>query len=518
MRKIFFTLISFVALVVVVACGGGSSSSNVVPVPAGPSGGNTNAGFNTGNLSGTYVFAANGVGNNGQSFAVVGDFVANGSGTITSGTRDTVNDAGGQTLGEAISGTYSVNGDGRGQLILSGPNGSNQTIYRFVLSSPSAGSLFQNGSTSNNTVLADAVGRIELQTGTPAASGTYVVRLNGEDTNGHYYGAIGGLNITSGTITGQIDENDSGAFNAQLATSGSITLTGSRGSASFTTPSGPNTGAHNFTVYYVSPTRLELLSTNTNFFLHGYADLQTSVAGSTSAFAGPQVFNLSGYDNASAPGLLAETGRFTLDGNGGLGSAIVDYDEMGGYFDPNFAGTYSVASTGRWIATLNNFNSGPITNQNFVGWQVSPQQSIVLVTTAANSLVANYLTLATGEMRAQTLGLTDASITGNYAQVLSGYDFSLGNFESTGNYLASGSGSLSGAIDFQADSEGFNSNTNETGNYNVDPILGRGINSTVSGVPVTLYTVGSTGTGPNAYVISTNASSVYQGTLTQQQP
>ena len=173
MRKILLTLISIVALGALVGCGG--NSSNNTPVPSGPTGGN-NAGFTTASLKGTYVFAVNGI-NPSNNFAVVGTFSADGTGSITSGTRDTINDTGGQVLGEAISGTYKVNQDGRGQMTLTGSSG--QAIYPFVLSSPSAGKLFQDAAS------ADAVGRLELQTRRRARALrrnlTWVVRLMGED-------------------------------------------------------------------------------------------------------------------------------------------------------------------------------------------------------------------------------------------------------------------------------------------------------------------------------------------------
>ena len=93
MRKIVLTLLSIVSLAALVACGGGSSNS--ISVPPAPSGGN-NAGFSNASLTGNYVLAANGVTAN-NNFAVAGVFTADGNGNITSGTRDTVNDSGGQT-------------------------------------------------------------------------------------------------------------------------------------------------------------------------------------------------------------------------------------------------------------------------------------------------------------------------------------------------------------------------------------------------------------------------------------
>ncbi len=513
MRKILVTLLSIVSLATLVACGGGSSS-NSVSVPPAPSGGN-NAGFSNASLTGNYVFAANGL-NNSNNYAVVGQFTADGKGNITAGTRDTVNDGGGQTLGESINGNYSVNSDGRGLAVLNG--GSGQVIYNFVLQSPSAGKLFQDGTTSNS-VIADAVGRIELQSGTPGATGTYIVRLDGEDVNKSPYGAVSGLNFSGGAITGTgaYDENDAGLFSAQLSATGTYNLTGTRGSATLATPNGPNTGTHNFIAYYVSPSRLELLSTDKSFWLHGYADLQTSLAAaSTAAFAGPEVFNLSGLDGGSGTGAypIVETGRFTFDGAGNITStsAVKDYNERSAFYSPTFSGTYSAAANGRWTAIMNGFSVGPIANENLVGWQVSPTQSLVLVSFASNPNISGYATVETGEMRSQTLGLSNASVTGNYAQSLSGLDTSLGNFESTGNYLAGG-GNLTGTIDFQTDNEGLAQDSSQSGSYTVDPVLGRGT-ATVSGVPVMFYTVD----GSTIYLISSNAASGYQGTLLAQQP
>jgi hypothetical protein len=516
MHKILLTLISIVALGALVACGGGSS--NNIAIPPAPSGGN-GAGFGNSNMSGTYVYTVNGVASNGQ-FAVVGSFTTDGNGKITSGTRDTVNDAGGQTLNEAITGTYSVSGDGRGQLVLNGSNSASQAIYRFVLSSPSAGSLFQNG-TGSSSVVADAVGRLELQTGSASASGTYIFRFDGEDTNKDPYGAIGGLSVSGGTISGSLDENDSGVYNGTLAATGGIALTGTRSTATITLPGDPNssdTGTHHFLAYYVSANRLELLSTDTNFFLHGYADLQTA---NVAAATGNQVFNLSGFDGDSTSVFpVIETGRFTLTSGAAPVNAYVDYNEENTFWSPTFSGgPYTVSSGGRWAISLSGFSTGPFANQNLVGWQVTPTQSLVLVTYGNNTTIGStYGIVATGDMRAQTLGLPNTSVNGNYAQFFSGTDTSLGNFESTGNYLAS-AGSLSGTIDSQTDSQGITVDSAQSGNYTVDPTYGRGTGS-VSGVPVVFYTVDANVNDVynDIYIISSNASSAYQGTLTLQVP
>jgi hypothetical protein len=493
MRKIVLTLISVVALAALVACGGGSSRT---PVPVAPSGGN-NAGFSNASLTGSYVFSANGITNK-NNFAVAGVFIADGAGNITSGTRDTVNDGGGQTLAEAITGSYSVNQDGRGQAVLNGFSG--QVIYRFVLQSSSTGKLFEISNT------ADATGRLQLQSGTPAAAGTYVIRLDGEDTARSVYGAVGGLAASAGNLTGQIDENDAGTVNLQLAATGSYSFSANgRGAAAYTTPAStvPTSispqGTHNFIVYFVSPSRLELLSTDKKFFLHGYADLQSSVAGTLAAFTGNQVFNISGYDSNSNP--ILETGRFTLDGAGNLANAVEDFNDAGSFYSAvPFTGTYTVASTGRWQANLT-FTSTTI---GLVGWQVSPQQSILLTNSPSF--------LETGTMRGQTIGLSTASVTGNYAENLSGFNNAgLGNVETTGNFLADGAGGLSGTVDSVSDNNGVSTDVSQTGTYTIDPTLGRSAGF-IGNVPVVIYTVDPS----TIYLISSDQNRLYQGMLQKQ--
>jgi hypothetical protein len=512
MRKILLTLISLVALAALVACGGGSSS-NTTSIPPSPSGGNPGS-FSNASFAGTYVFSVNGVAT-GNSFATVGTITADGNGNITSGIRDTVNDGGGQTLQTSlVSGTYSVNQDGRVQAVLkwanaaSGDDTSGQVIYRFVLQSASAGKLFEISST------ADATGRIQLQSSNLASttplSGTYIVRLDGEDHNNQFpYGAIGGLNFSGANIAGTIDENDNGNVSQQLAlSSGSYAISsGGRGTASYTT----SNGTHNFIVYYVSPSQLELISTDKNFFLHGYADQQTLPVGTTAAFVGDQVFSTSGYDNNGGGNLsvpVLETGRLTLTASdaatGSIANAIEDYNDAGVFFTAvAFNGSYSVAGDGRWTANF----AYPSSNLNLVGWQVSSQQSVVMMT---NSNVANYAILETGTMRAQTTGLSNSNINGNYAEDLSGFNTTgLGNVETTGSFNADGNGNLTGFLDSQSDVS-ITTDQQQPGSYSVTS-NGRSTGA-IGSVPVYVYTVDPS----TIYLISSDSTRLYQGMLTKQ--
>jgi hypothetical protein len=492
MRKILLTSISLVGLAVLVACGG---NSNNTPVPTPPSTGN-NAGFSTSSLKGTYVFAANGV-TASNNYAVAGTFIADGAGNITGGMRDSVDDGGHQALNSLLdSGSYSVNQDGRGQVVLNwhnagtGDDSNGKVIYRFVLQSDSKGKLFQ---VSN---IADAIGRIELQSNLVSAfpGSTLILTLNGEDGSGAPYGAVGGLTFSSGgTVTGTIDENDAGTVTPLLTVSGgSYTLApSSRGTATYTTLS----GTHNFIIYEVSPSRIELLSSDKGFFLHGFGDMQTSIAGTVATFSGDQVFSLSGID-LNLVGSIVEAGRLTLNGSGGVTNGLEDYNDAGTY-TPNstVAGNYTVAGTGRWTAGMNTISTG------LIGWQVSPTQSAVL--TNSDSI------LETGEMRGQNVNLTNANITGNFAEILSGFFVGAGDVESTGNFLADGNGNFSGTIDSQTPSAG-NFDIPETGVYSMSP-TGRSSGS-VGAVPVVIYAADAN----TLYLISSDPNRIYEGKMVHQ--
>jgi hypothetical protein len=516
MRKLLLPLIAAIALIVLPACDG--HHQNII-VPPNPSGGNT-AGFTNANLltGRTYVFTVHGVNfRRPANFAVTGNFTSDGAGNITGGVRDTVDDSGRRTLNEAITGTYSVNQDGRGQMILHGNSG--QVIYRFVLESSSSGKLFQIGTTSSS-VRIDAVGTIELQSGAPATpTGAYIVRLDGEDFV-NVYGAVGRIVFAGGSISGAADENDNGFFAPNLTANGSISLSSARGSATLKLSN--SNFQHNFVVYFVSPTKIELISTDTDFLLQGNAEVQSSFAATTLAFAAAapqQVFALAGFDTF---GPRVEVGRMTLANTGFLLNAIEDIenDRNPDYFaGVNLSGTstYSVGSNGRWTAILNNSSGAP--SPNLVGWQISPQRSVVLTTD--NNIVE------TGTMRAQTLGLTTASVNGDFAEALSGFEhFFFANLELTANLRFDGLGTMDGTFDSQDDFFGLNVDVATLpGTYSIDPTVGRSIGGKIDdssaanvlpsgGLPVVYYAVDA----KTIYFLPAKPGSIYLGTLLGQTP
>jgi hypothetical protein len=497
MRKILLTAISLFVVAALVGCGGSNSSSSTTTPPSG--GGGNPVGFSISSLKGTYVFSDIGINSVNVNFAVAGFFVADGAGNISSGAEDYFDDSGVQIQNETLTGTYTVSADGRGQLNLTQFPSGEALVYRFVMQSPGAASFFQ---VSNS---AEATGRIQLQSAVNgsalAGKSTYVIRLDGEDNGKNIYGAVGALTINSTSISGTVDQNDDGLFSPLLTAVGSDfePNANGRGTLSFTV-GGIN---HDFVYYWVSPSHIELVGSDANFWLHGYADLQTAPASSNAALSGGQVIALSGIN---ANSVLIENARLTLDGNGGINSGVEDHNQSGSYTaNSAFAGTYAVSTTGsgRWTASIVDVSS------NLVGWQVSPRQSVVLAYNSANSLTE------TGTMRAQSTNiasLTNAGISGEYAENMSGKNLNLSGYvEVTANFHADGAGNLSGTLDTQTPSS-FNAAVSATGVYSTNS-NGRGA-GTIAGVPVVIYFVDA----DTMYLISSDGGLIYQGKMVMQQP
>ncbi len=473
-------LLSIFSIAFLASCGGGGgSSSSPLPPPPSGSGSYTNS-----SLNGTYAFTVNGT-NGGNAFALLGVFTADGNGKITGGQQSVNDDAGGYSPASSISGTYSVSGDGRGEIDLNFSSGS--AVLRFVFTSTGKGRLIEFSGTEN------ASGQIEKIDATAPAtlSGTYVMRLNGDD-NGGIYAAVGSLTFgASGNVTGILDENDDGSYTPSMAVTGSVTAGSSSnaGSLLLNTPNGPI----NLIYYVVDSSHIEVLGTDTTFHVSGYADMQSSSGFSTAAANGSFVYAIAGL---STNGNIIEVGRFTLDGSGNISAGLEDYNEVANYYPSvAFTGTYSVDATGRMIAQ---FVYGG-TNVNLVGWLSSSTKGVLMTTDS--SLVES------GVVKAQSSSLSTASLSGNYGAQLSGYYTS--NVDYIAALAADGNGNLTGTADINAG--GALSTPSAAGTYSIGS-NGRGT-GTLSGFNVAYYAVD----GTTAYFIAADPNREYLGSLQQQQ-
>jgi hypothetical protein len=132
-------------------------------------------------------------------------------------------------------------------------------------------------------------------------------------------------------------------------------------------------------------------------------------------------------------------------------------------------------------------------------------------------LTTNSTVLETGLMLGQTLNVADASVSGNYAESLSGYNVGAQDYvELTGNLNANGSGSFtSGTYDAQTDNSGLAVDTaTTTGTYDTGSAsFGRSTNANLESVPVAMYTVDA----DTILFVGGQQGFIYQGALVTQQ-
>jgi hypothetical protein len=350
-------LVALSTLLFLAACGGGGGSP-ATPIPP-PSGS-----FSNSNLSGTYVFSVSGVDFNGAPYAILGTFIANGSGGtgkggITGGAVDIVDSEFTPTYNLSINnnGFYSVGTDGRGELTIgtstTNPFNSNLT-FDFVLSSSSHGLITEfDGNASGS-------GTIDLQTaGVTQASlaGSYAYSFSGVDAAGSgSFASVGAFTLdASGNATGVADFNDADLPYANQPLSGKVLLgPSSTPSTTLTTTSFPLT----YDVYAIDSTHLKFIEIGALPILSGDAYSQTSAAIPTGTLA----FTLAG-DFASAPSAFG--GFLVTDGAGNITtSSSEDINEGGSVVSTapeSFSGTYTNSGsliTARSTLTLTGFTGG----------------------------------------------------------------------------------------------------------------------------------------------------------------
>jgi hypothetical protein len=355
-RNAIVLFLALSTLLFLAGCGGnGTSPANPTPPPSGA--------FSNSSLSGTYVFSVSGVDFNGAPYAILGTFIANGSGGngkggITGGTIDVVDAEATPLFKLSINnnGFYSVNSDGRGELTIgtstTNPFNANMT-FDFVLSSSSHGLITEfDGNASGS-------GTIDLQTsGITQASlaGSYAFSFSGVDPAGTgNFGTVGAFTLdASGNATGVEDFNDSDLPYANQGLSGQVVLgPSSTPSTILTTTSG--FGSLTYDVYAIDATHLKFIEIGPTPVLSGDAYSQTS----TSIPTGTIAFSLAGTFTA-VPSAFG--GFLVTDGNGNItSSSSEDINQDGQVVSTapeGFSGTYTSPVAGRSTLTLTGFTGG----------------------------------------------------------------------------------------------------------------------------------------------------------------
>jgi hypothetical protein len=355
-----------------------------------------------GNLSGTYSFNFAGVSTSATEESVLGEFNANGHGTISQGSSTVpgeidMNPTPGSLPTPLASTPYSISSNGRGTVTLN--NGTvNLTFSIYPVSATRAKFIeIDTAAVATPTVPASIlVGDAYIQQTSStcgwalnALSGSTVFETSGLNSLGGSPGVVIGDigNFTADGTTGavsvaSIDENSGGTVSSTVGTlTGNYTVD-SCGRGTLTI------GSHSYVFYIISPSDAVLQETTTGIIAHGF--FLPSVGGpfADGTLKGSYDFRLGGTDAAGTAGNREDlVGQVT---SGGLGTGLagtLDLNDFGATQTPVAItnGTYLPAPAGSLRATM----ALPLatisgnTTRNLVLYMVSPTLFYVLDTDPA---------------------------------------------------------------------------------------------------------------------------------------
>jgi hypothetical protein len=338
-------LAAMTSILLIASCGSGGS----------PARGNNN-GFTDSDLSGTYVFSSAGSDANGYPLALAGTLSANGSGSITGGTIDIVTADPSITpaspVAQAITGSYNVNTDGRGQATLTS-TAYGTFVLDFVLTSTSHGLVTEYDSNGTGS------GTIDLQTAVTSLSqlaGSYAFSFAGADSGYNSFATAGAFTLNSSGViaagAGVEDFNDGGVpeLDQSLTSNTAILGTGTGpGTITLTTES----HALTYDFYPIDTTHIKFIETDYAEFLSGDAFTQS---GASSIPTGTMVFTMAGGTSA---GPIADGGTMTSTGDGNFTGGLEDINNAGTVVTQvPFSGIGSAGGSigGRVITNLTGFD------------------------------------------------------------------------------------------------------------------------------------------------------------------
>jgi hypothetical protein len=426
MKKLL-SIAGLMSLLLAVGCGSNSSSTT--------SGGPTPTGnFSNSSLSGQYAYQITGsdLSNPSASFLYnrAGVFTANGAGTITSGSDDFTE----QTLTplgpSPFTGTYSISSDGTGTLTFTFSSGTLTLAITMVNSSTvylveADTNLVGGGTARQQATSAFAT----------VPSGTFAFRMHTIDANAGSIGCVGLLTVTGGVITGTEDISSFNSTSGQFTTATHSITTGllntpdptiGRGTGNYTDDTGFTT---TFDYYVVDTSNLIFLSTTPIEIATGVAQKQSGTF-SNASLSGNYVFGLRGDSINTFQGVQT-AGRFTAN-NGSLSAGAFDGVRDGVQStNISFTGTYTVASNGRAVLTLNPSTGG---SAQHIYYMISPSQAFVLINDAN--------AVAEGTVDVQSGTFSNSTVTGQFAFLADGIDFSPETVDRVATLTLDGAGHL----------------------------------------------------------------------------
>jgi hypothetical protein len=412
-RRLLMALAAISSIILAVGCGSSGSPVQVT------------GGFSNASLKGSYAYTLKGYGFNAGSvtaanfFVEGGVFTADGNGNVTAGTDDFVEAALNTTqafTGSAVTGIYSINSDGTGDLQLNFTAGGSE-VFRITLSG--TGQLYMEEEDGGATSAGSAL----LQDSTLLStipSGTFVFRTHDIETSA----TMGTLAISAGAVSGLYVMVQNGApLNGSIGAGGSFTAPASgRGTASYAI----NGVAHSALYYVVSSSKFLLLDTTTNILSVGLAEQQSAIVFSAASLSGSYAFGSSG--ETITPGFVNTVGVFTTDDAVNVTAANYDSVQDGSVSsDVTGTGTYSINSNGSGSFTI-----GGLTRDI---WMVSP--------TRAYFIALNGTNVEDGTIDQQTGTFTNTSLGTQAAFFMDGFNWNSVVFEDrVGTLVPSGTDSL----------------------------------------------------------------------------
>jgi hypothetical protein len=508
----------------------GCSGSGTTPPP--PTGG-----FSVASLKGQYGFSMGGLDLSGAYLARAGSFAADGNGKITAALEDVV-DLGVTPTASTVTftgGTYEIQPNGRGVMILQNPNGGGLQL-NFILTSTSQGQLLQTD------LNAASSGGFNLQTPTDftaaAISGNYVFDLAGVSfsstnkvapiTTIGQAAADGNGNITGGTI--DVTDGNTGT------PSGAIAPAPGMYQMDLTNGNGANFGrgtltfnGYSYAFYIVNSGRVLLLEEDALGGSVGSGLQQSATIPTTNAgFTGSFVYVVGGSSVLGSTGALARAARFTADGQGGISGVSLD-DNNNGSINNISPGTnltnatYAIdtahAGSGRGTFTFKDSGLGTFSN---VFYMISATQAVV------QDISPGLVTV--GPMLAQSGSpFTTANLAGNYALSWDGVQLGVTTSipfqeDLVGQYVMSNATSknISGVVDYTElglSNSTLLSDIALTGNLKIS---GDGTNRntlqfvTGGSSSTTFDFQGYVATPTTMFIVSTDNSRVVAGVVTQQ--
>ena len=406
--------------------------------------------YSPASLVNSYAFLIRGETTRGR-FLRAGTFTADGQGNITGG----IEDINGTALpspapgGTPFTGTYSVGADGRGTLIFNDNFGSN-----FGATSP--GSKFsvvvvsaQQVQVAEADVFASGGGEADFQSSSPpsatAFSGAYVFDFSGTGASAEPLSIIGEFNsaLTGVATSGGVDDiNDNGSLMPNSPVTFSYVLGAVGGRSTATLVDGG--GTKNFSFYMLPAGRLRFIETDSGPVVGGDAVAQqTGLSFDLSDLGGSLLVHTVGL---SSSGTIATVVSFGANGTASSTSPVSVVQNNAGTVTnvqspvtlpgqiPATTATYTVLPNGRGTITL-------VAGQSYVFYLIAPDQGVVQETDNS-SIVSDGLLVSSSN---SPLLLT--TLSANVAMQWSGAGTSLGEQDTTGQFVAASGNFKAGTLD-----------------------------------------------------------------------